>query len=77
VAPSTCLDAVAKRKIPSPFRKSNPDRPARKVVAIPTDLSRIIIEIRYYDIAGLKDPVPPNNYTEIFGSYSTITLAKS
>jgi hypothetical protein len=33
------LDAVAKRKIPSPRRESNPVRPARSLVAIPTELS--------------------------------------
>jgi len=30
------LDAVAKRKIPSLCRESNPDRPACSLVAIPT-----------------------------------------
>jgi hypothetical protein len=39
------LDAVAKRKIPIPRRNSNPDRldrPARSLVAIPTELSRLL-----------------------------------
>jgi hypothetical protein len=34
VGPRASLDAVAKRKIPSPRRESNPNRPARSLVAI-------------------------------------------
>jgi hypothetical protein len=44
VGPRTVLDAVVKRKIPSPRRESNPrnpDRPARRPVAIPTELSQL------------------------------------
>jgi hypothetical protein len=33
------LDAVAKRKIPSPCRESNPDRPARSLVAMSLNYS--------------------------------------
>jgi hypothetical protein len=39
VGPRAGLDAVAKRKIPSRCRESNPDRSARSVVTIPTELS--------------------------------------
>jgi hypothetical protein len=39
VGPIIGLDAVAKREIPSPRWESNPDRPARSLVAIPTELS--------------------------------------
>jgi hypothetical protein len=38
VGPRVGLNAVSKRKIPSPRRESNPDHP----VTIPTELSRII-----------------------------------
>jgi hypothetical protein len=31
VSPRAVLDAVVKRKIPSPRRESNPDRPARSL----------------------------------------------
>jgi hypothetical protein len=41
VGPRTVLDAVVKRKIPSPRRKSNPRTPI-SLVAIPTELSRPI-----------------------------------
>jgi hypothetical protein len=47
VGPRAVLDAMVKRKIPSPRRESpgsrNPDRPARGLVAIPTGLSRLYI----------------------------------
>jgi hypothetical protein len=39
----TGLDAVAKRKIPSPFREWNPDHPTRSLVTIVTELSRLLI----------------------------------
>jgi hypothetical protein len=45
VDPRAGLDAVAKRKTPSPRRKSNPDhphRPACSLVAIQTELSPLI-----------------------------------
>jgi hypothetical protein len=45
--PGAVLNAVVKRKIPSPRRKSNPDRPARSLVAIPTELSRILKRTKY------------------------------
>jgi hypothetical protein len=35
------LEAVMKRKILSPCRDSNPDRPTPSLVAIPTELSRL------------------------------------
>jgi hypothetical protein len=44
VVPRAVLDVVVKRKIPSPRRESNPrtpDRPARSLVPIPTELSRL------------------------------------
>jgi hypothetical protein len=36
MGPRAGLDTVAKRKIPSPCRESNPDRPAHRLVAIST-----------------------------------------
>jgi hypothetical protein len=36
VGPRASMDAVAKRKIPSPFQESNPSCPARSLVAIST-----------------------------------------
>jgi hypothetical protein len=42
VSPGAGLDTVSKRKIPSPRRESNPDRPLRSLVAIPTELSRLL-----------------------------------
>jgi len=36
------LDAVAKRKIPSPCRQSNPDHPTYNLVAILTALFRLL-----------------------------------
>jgi hypothetical protein len=39
VGPGAILNAVVKRKIPSPFRESKPNRPARSLVALPTKLS--------------------------------------
>jgi hypothetical protein len=39
VGPRTGLDVVVERKIPSPRRESNSSRPARSLVAIPTELS--------------------------------------
>jgi hypothetical protein len=45
VGPRAGLDAVVKRKIPNPRWKSNPritDRPARSLVAMPTELSRLL-----------------------------------
>jgi hypothetical protein len=45
LCPTAGLDAVAKRKIPSPCQVSNPDRSARSLVAMPTELSRFPSEI--------------------------------
>jgi hypothetical protein len=45
VGPRDVLEAVVKRKIPSPRRESNSrnsDRPARSLVAVPTELSRLL-----------------------------------
>jgi hypothetical protein len=46
VGPLAVLDAVSKRKIPSPCRQSNsnPDHPARCLVAIPTKLSLFCLD---------------------------------
>jgi hypothetical protein len=47
VRPRAGLDAVAKRKIPSSRRESNPersDRPARSLVAIPTELLAVTLQ---------------------------------
>jgi hypothetical protein len=41
VGPSTILDAVVKRKIPSPCWESNPDRSTPSIVAIPTGVFTI------------------------------------
>jgi hypothetical protein len=41
MGPRAGLDAVKKRKISFPSRKSNPDRTALKAVAIPTKLSEL------------------------------------
>jgi len=35
VGPRAGMDTVSKRKFPNPRRKSNPDHPARILVAIP------------------------------------------
>jgi hypothetical protein len=40
VGPRAGLDAAAKRKIPSPWRESNPDHSACRLNAIRTELSR-------------------------------------
>jgi hypothetical protein len=42
------MDKVVKRKIPSPRWESNPDYPARNLVAIPTELSRLLIDQRLF-----------------------------
>jgi hypothetical protein len=42
VGPRAGPERVAKRKIPSPRRESNPDRQARSLVSIPTELSRFL-----------------------------------
>jgi hypothetical protein len=38
MSPRADLSAVAERKIPSPYQESNPCRPVRSLVAIPTEL---------------------------------------
>jgi len=43
VGPRAGLDAVEKREIPSPCRELNPDRPARSLVSILTELPRFPI----------------------------------
>jgi hypothetical protein len=43
VDPRAGVNAVAKRNIPTLCRGSNPDRPARSLVAIPTELSQLLI----------------------------------
>jgi hypothetical protein len=43
MGPRAGLDAVVKRRIPSPCRELNPDRPGRSLVSIPTELSRLLI----------------------------------
>jgi hypothetical protein len=67
VGPRAVLDAVVKRKMPSPpppagLEPKNPDRPARSLVAIPTELSRLfgthcaisfmykLVSVRHVDI---------------------------
>jgi hypothetical protein len=48
VGPRAILDAVVKRKIPSPpgIEPQNPDCPVRSLVAIPTELSRLSKVVR-------------------------------
>jgi hypothetical protein len=41
VGPRAALDAVGKRRNPSPFRESNPGRPVRSLVTILTELTRL------------------------------------
>jgi hypothetical protein len=41
VGPRSGLDAVTKRKILSPWRKLDPDRPVCNLVAVPTELHRL------------------------------------
>jgi hypothetical protein len=44
VGPRAVLNTLVKRKVPSPRRESKtdrPDRPARSLVAIPTEVSRL------------------------------------
>jgi hypothetical protein len=36
-----CVDTVDYRKVPCPYRESNPGRPARSPVATPTELFRL------------------------------------
>jgi hypothetical protein len=40
VCPRAVLDAVVKRKIPTSRQDSNSDRPARSLVAVPTEKLR-------------------------------------
>jgi hypothetical protein len=46
VGPRAFLDAVVKRKIPSPCRESNRSRPARSPLTILTELSRLLQNFR-------------------------------
>jgi hypothetical protein len=39
---SAGLDTVGKREIPGPYRESNSDHPDRNLVAIATELSRLL-----------------------------------
>jgi len=52
VGPRTGLDVIAKAKVPSPRRESNSDRrdrPARSLVAIGNELSRLTLLIDWLD----------------------------
>jgi hypothetical protein len=42
VDPKVGLDTVAKGKVPSPCRESNPDLSTLRLVTIPTELSRLL-----------------------------------
>jgi hypothetical protein len=44
----TGLNTTAKKTIPSPCRESNPDRPARSLVAIPTEISGLYFSQQFY-----------------------------
>jgi hypothetical protein len=48
VGPRAGLDAVAKKKILSPSRESNPCRPARSLVAIPTELWLFLLQFNVF-----------------------------
>jgi hypothetical protein len=43
VGPRAGLDAVVKRKIPVPYRESNPCRPRHSIVAIPTEMMMMMM----------------------------------
>jgi hypothetical protein len=45
MGPRAGLDAVAKKENPCPCRESNPGRPVRCLVTVPTELSRL-----HYDL---------------------------
>jgi hypothetical protein len=42
MGPIAGLDAVAKTEIPSPCLESNPERPARSLVVVPTEISGLL-----------------------------------
>jgi hypothetical protein len=48
VGPRAGLDAVAKRKIPCPCRESSPDRSARNLVGIRTELIHIQGQVKLW-----------------------------
>jgi hypothetical protein len=48
VGPRAGLDAVAKRKFRAPVENRIPLRPARRLVTIPTELSRIAVFVRSF-----------------------------
>jgi hypothetical protein len=51
VGPRAGLNAVVvKRKSPNPCREWNPGRPARNLVTVPTELSRLLPGCRWEDI---------------------------
>jgi hypothetical protein len=45
VNPRASLDAVAKRKNPSPYRESSPGRPASSLVTKLTELTQLLYQI--------------------------------
>jgi len=58
MGPRASLEAVAKRKIPCPRRESNAGRPARSLVAMLTEFSRILPKyIRIVLLILLRDTV--------------------
>jgi hypothetical protein len=65
VGPRAVLDAVVKRKVPSPpppgIEPQNPDRPARSLVAIPTELSRL--STQYFLFLILTDILKIRHWT--------------
>jgi hypothetical protein len=54
MGPRAGLDAVAKRKIPNPCRESDPDRPARRLVTVPTELHRLRCYLMCYNLFSNK-----------------------
>jgi hypothetical protein len=50
VGPRAVLDAVVKRKIPSPLRDSNPRIPILQPVAHPTPIFKTIFQTEFYNL---------------------------
>jgi hypothetical protein len=71
VGPRAVLDAVVKRKIPSPSARNltlEPDRPARSLVATPTELSRLYFHWSYINQPQSKEI--KNNSSNVIKTYT-------
>jgi len=51
MGPRANLNAVARRKSPSPYRKSNPGRPARSVTAV------LFVNMIINDLESIQSPI--------------------